>query len=168
LRDVCKCAFSAEDAIWRTFWKFCGKIIHRLKFKSTKFEEIPIINIYGLPYISNRRSSFYSHLWSAIHLYSAIVICRYVTFSFHFLHSDLKTDWSAGSVKSSEQRIHQTWTPYIFICGGISRIMCMRTILKQLVNCGNRHLQICDIFISFSTYRWPKKTEPLSMLINPT
>ena len=42
LRDVCKCAFNAEKAIWRTFWKFCGKIIHRLKFKSTKFEGHPV------------------------------------------------------------------------------------------------------------------------------
>ena len=53
LRDVCKCAFNAEDNIWSTFWKehknyanwlrylkLCGQIIHRLKFELTKFEEI--------------------------------------------------------------------------------------------------------------------------------
>ena len=53
LRDVCKCAFNAEDNIWYLFWKehknyanwlrwlkLCGQIIHRLKFELTKFEEI--------------------------------------------------------------------------------------------------------------------------------
>ena len=50
---LCKCAFNAEDNIWRTLWKehknyanwlrwlkLCGQIVHRLKFEWTKCEEI--------------------------------------------------------------------------------------------------------------------------------
>ena len=48
--------------------------------------------------------------------------------------SDFRKGWSAGSATSSGHLIHQTWTPQIFICGGIWRTMRIRTILKQLVN----------------------------------
>ena len=38
------------------------------------------------------------------------------------------TDWSAAGVTRSGRRIHQTWTPQIFICGDTLRTGCIATI----------------------------------------